>query len=175
MAEASPYLHELLSVKHSIITTALLFLMVLSVCAQPKRGDECARTSGMQIYSNATYIEEAGDVVGLELALTVRPDRSVNALLYDYEGVPTNDGVLLDGRIAGTTLTLDGIWVQHLHESSGREIIHKVPIALRGVVNEKSFVGSVQINGGSQGSVRLLRTETIWLCRASSKAASPPK
>src|SRR5258708_19433854 len=62
--------------------------------------DECAQTAHSQIYSNATFIEEAGDVVGFELALQLSPHKSsVSGLLYDYEGVPNDDGIGLSVHI----------------------------------------------------------------------------
>ena len=81
----------------------------------------------MRIYSNAAYIEEADDVVGIELAFNVQPDSSVNALLYDYEGAPNMNGAPLVGRMAGKTLTIEGKWVQNLQDSSGKETVRTAP------------------------------------------------
>ena len=120
----------------------------------------------MRIYSNATYVEEAGDVVGIELAFTVRQDNSINALFYDYEGAPTTDGAPLPGRAEGTTLAIDGICSQHLKDSLGKEVLHTLPVKLLGTFDETNFVGTVQINGGSLEFLRLRRVDAIWLCRA---------
>jgi hypothetical protein len=157
------------SVKNAIVGTAMVFVITLPAFTQQQAEPECAQTSGMRIYSNATYVEEAGDVVGIEIAFTVRQDNSVNALLYDYEGEPTENGVPLPGRAAGTSLAIDGIWSHHLKNSSGREVVHIVPVKLRGTFDETNFVGSVQINGGSVESIRLHRADAIWLCRANNK------
>lgn len=45
-------------------------------------GDECEWTARMRVYSNASLIKEADDVVGYELAVQQREDTSVDALLY---------------------------------------------------------------------------------------------
>ena len=147
----------------------MLFVMALPAFTQQQAEPECAQTSGMRIYSNATYVEEAGDVVGIELAFIVRQDNTINALLYDYEGAPTTDGAPLRGRAAGTTLAIDGGWSQHIEDSSGKEVVHTVPVRLRRTFDETNFVGTVQINGGGVESLRLRRVDAIWLCRAKNK------
>ena len=154
----------MLAVKKAIVGSALLFVMTLPTVAQQHAQHECAQTSGMRVYSNATYVEEAGDVVGIELAFIVRQDNTINALLYDYEGAPTTDGAPLRGRAAGTTLTIDGIWPQQIEDSSGKEVVHTVPVKLRGTFDETNFVGTLQINGGGVESLRLRRVDAIWLC-----------
>lgn len=155
--------------KDAIAGTVLLFVMALPAFVHQQAQPECTQTSGMRIYSNATYVEETGDVIGIELALAVRPDNAVSALLYDYEGVPTKEGVPLPGRAAGTTISIDGIWVQRMESSSGKEVVHRVPVKLSGTFDEMNFVGTVQINGGSLKALRLRRVDAIWLCRANNK------
>jgi hypothetical protein len=152
-------------VKTATLGTALLFAIGLQGVAQQNAQHECAQTSGMQIYSNVTYIEEAGDVIGIEVAFAVGQDNSINALFYDYEGAPTTDGVPLPGRAEGTDLSIDGIWVQHLKDSSGKGIVQRTPVKLRGKFDETNFVGTVQINGGSIEALQLRRVDAIWLCR----------
>lgn len=153
----------------AIVRIALLFVVTLPAVAQQHAEHECAQTAGMRIYSNATYVEEAGDVIGIELAFSVRQDNSINALLYDYEGTPTTDGAPLRGSAEGTDVSVDGIWVQHLKDSSGKEIVQTTPVKLRGTVDETNFVGTVQINGGRLDDLRLLRVDAIWLCRSNDK------
>jgi hypothetical protein len=78
--------------------------------------DECTRTANMQIYSNAFVTkDEAGDLVGYELALSQAADSTVEALLFVYEGGAA-DGINLPGRISGRKLTIEGSWVEHLTE-----------------------------------------------------------
>ena len=75
--------------------------------------DECTRTANMQVYSNAFLTkDEAGDLVGYELALRQANDSTVEALLFVYEGAPA-DGITLPGRISGKNLTIEGSWVEH--------------------------------------------------------------
>ncbi len=174
MVKLRPQSRKTLGVNNPIVGVALLFAMALTAFAQQRHEDECALTSGMRVYSNASYVEEAGDVIGVELALTVRPDNSVSALLYDYEGVPTN-GVPLPGHAAGTTLTLDGVWTQHLEDSSGREIVQTVPVKLRGALDERKFVGTIQVDDGGSEAVLLLRVGAIWGCRANNKPSPSHK
>ncbi len=160
--------------KNTSAGTALLVVMAFLAFAQERPGDACIRASRMRIYSNATYVEEAGDVIGVELALSVSPDKSVSALLYDYEGAPHKDGVPLPGHLTGKTLAIEGTWVQHLRDNSGKEIVQRVPVKIKGTLDDGQFVGTIKIDGGSREPVRLVRVDAIWLC-PSKKAATERK
>ena len=158
--------------KNAIVGTVLLFVVAIPAFAQQQPEAECARTSGMRVYSNATYVEEAGDVVGIELALSVRSDTSVTAFLYDYEGVPTTSGIPLLGHLSGKTLTIEGSWSQNLRDSSDKEVVRTVPVNVRGELDEAAFEGSVQIDAGKAQTVRLRPVDAIWSCRANSKVTT---
>ena len=93
----------------------------------------------------------------------------INALLFYYEGAPTTDGVTLLGRVEGEDLSIDGVWVERLKDSSGKEIVQRTPVKLRGTVDETNFVGTVRFNGGRLEELRLHRVDAIWLCRANNK------
>lgn len=155
---------KVLAVKNPSIGTALLLIVGLVAFAQERPQDACIHTSRMRIYSNAHYVEEAGDVVGVELALTVHPDESVTALLYEYEGAPHKDGIPLPGRLIKETLAVEGTWIQHLRDSSGKNIVEKVPVKIQGTLDDAQFVGTIKIDGGSRETARLVRVDTIWLC-----------
>jgi hypothetical protein len=156
------------------VGTVLLFVVAIPAFAQQQPEAECARTSGMRVYSNATYVEEAGDVVAIELALSVRSDTSVTAFLYDYEGVPTTSFALL-GHLSGKTLTIEGSWIQNLRDSSSKEVVRTVPVNVRGELDEKAFEGSVQIDAGKAQTVRLRPVDAIWFCRANSEVTANPR
>jgi hypothetical protein len=103
--------------RHNMIHVPVLALlaMVLSVTlggTLDASEDECERTAQMRVYSNASFIEEAGDVVGYELAVQRREGTSIDALLYFYEGVPNKDGISVSGHIAGGKLAMEGDWEQ---------------------------------------------------------------
>ena len=78
-----------------------LLAMVLSLTlggALNESKDECERTAPMRIYSNASFIKEAGDVVGYELAVQQRQGALIDAFLYVYEGVRNKDGFLFQAE-----------------------------------------------------------------------------
>lgn len=130
--------------------------------------DECARTAHSEIYSNAAFIEEAGDVVGFELAVRrSHHSSSVSALLYDYEGVPNEDGISLSGQILGRKLTMEGNWVRHLiEEPSKKEIVETRLVKLDGTIDSTGFRGTIKIeNVDKPMSVRLKRVDHIWMCK----------
>jgi len=128
--------------------------------------DECAKTAHLQIFSNAVFVEEAGDVVGYELVFQERNPKSAEALLYVYEGVPNEDGISVSGQISGTKVTMAGNWVQHLiEEPSKKEIVETRPVEVSGTLDSNRFRGTIKISGLST-PVTLKRVGHIWMCRA---------
>jgi len=130
--------------------------------------DVCARTSHSQIYSNAVFIEEAGDVVGFELALQrSHHGSSVTALLYDYEGVPNEDGISLSGQILGRKLTMEGSWVRHLIEMpSKKEVVETRLVKVDGTIDSTRFRGTIKFKDlDTPIRVRLKRVDHIWMCK----------
>jgi hypothetical protein len=98
-----------ISMRHgnlSFRVVLLVFLFVTIVIAQPTSDNGCERTAQMRVYSNASYIEEAGDVVGYELAVQQGEGNAKIALLYLYEGVPNQDGISVAGHIADGKLSM---------------------------------------------------------------------
>jgi hypothetical protein len=78
------------------ITFAVLATVFPLICpsGNPKQTEkECSRTSHLQVYSNAFYSKEAGDVVGYELALQHTNGDAIEGWLYIYQGEPNEDGV----------------------------------------------------------------------------------
>src|SRR5437588_3927405 len=75
--------------------------------------DECARTAGMQVYSNLFVHKETGDLLGYDLAIKRDGDSRVDSLLYVYEGGDSDDGVSLSGQISNSRLSVQGTWVEH--------------------------------------------------------------
>jgi len=129
--------------------------------------DECVLTRHSQVYSDAKFIEEAGDVVGFELALQPSNGHSIVGLLYDYEGVPNLDGISLSGLISGRKLTMHGSWVHHLvQEPSKKEIVETQLVRLDGTVYSSRFLGTVTFEGlDAPVNLRLKRVRHIWLCK----------
>ena len=152
--------------------TPLVMVALLSLvpflgfgASQNTSPDECAKTAHLQIYSNAVFVEEAGDVVGYELVFQERNRKSAEALLYVYEGVPNEDGISVSGQISGTKLTMAGNWVQHLiEEPSKREIVETRPVEVSGTLDSNRFRGTIKISGLAT-SVTLKRVGHIWMCR----------
>jgi hypothetical protein len=88
-----------------LVTMSLVGLVPLIAprASQSTPEDECARTARLQTYSNAVFVEEAGDVVGFDLAFQQRNGHSVTALLYEYQGVPNFRKGSDDERKLGAT------------------------------------------------------------------------
>jgi hypothetical protein len=128
--------------------------------------DECERTAQMRVYSNASFIEEAGDVVGYELAVQRHEGTSIDALLYFYEGVPNIDGISASGHIAGGKLAMEGDWVQHLIEQpSKKEIVETHHVTVNGTLDSTWFRGTIKIAGlATPIKVRLKHVSHIWMC-----------
>jgi hypothetical protein len=80
----------------------------------------------LKVYSNAAYVEEAGDVIGYELAFEQRSSRSIKAHLYIYQGVPNLDSISLSGKFSGGKVTMEGNWIQHLIEEPSKKEITEV-------------------------------------------------
>ena len=139
--------------------------------SQHTSGDECSRIANLSTYSNAVYVEEAGDVVGYELVVQQNDGHSISALLYVYEGVPNEDGISVSGQISDKGLTMKGTWVLHLIEHpSGKEVVETQPIEVTGTLGSKRFNGTITISGNPE-TVVLKRADHIWLCRN----RTPPK
>jgi hypothetical protein len=148
------------------------FFMVLVTMASPGENpsasqDECALTAHSRIYSNAVFIEEAGDVVGFELALQRDQHRaSVDALLYDYEGVPVSHGITLSGQSLNGRLTVKGTWrLPLVKQPSKEEIVETRLVALDGTIDSTRFRGTITIEGNPPIRVRLKRVDHIWMCK----------
>jgi hypothetical protein len=134
--------------------------------------DECIRTAHSQIYSNAVFIEDAGDVVGFELAVQrSNHGSSVSALLYDYEGVPNEDGISLSGQILGKELIIEGNWVRHLTEMpSKKQIVETRHVKVNGKIDSTRFRGTIKIEDlDTPINVRLKRVDHIWMCKRQTK------
>jgi len=131
--------------------------------SQDRRETSCTTDPGTKIYSNVKYVEEAGDVIGLELALGPIISKKVDVLLYVYEGTPTTKGMRLTGLVRGKTLVIDDTSSEHLVGSSGKDIVYELPVKISGTWDEKQFAGTVQINRGDPKAVELRRVEAIWL------------
>jgi len=134
--------------------------------------DGCARTTHSQIYSDAVFIEEAGDVVGFELAFQRHSATSVDALLYVYEGAPNKDGISLSGRISGRNVMMEGKWIEHLtEEPSHKEVIETHAVKVDGTLDAAWFRGSVKIDDlNTPSKVRLKRVDHVWMCKNAPKA-----
>jgi hypothetical protein len=127
--------------------------------------DECVRTAHLQIYSNAVFVEEAGDVVGYELVFQQRNRNSAKALLYIYEGVPNKDGISISGQISDRKLTMGGDWVQRLiEEPSKKEIVETHRVEVSGTLDANRLRGTIKISGVAT-PVTLKRVGQIWMCR----------
>ena len=129
--------------------------------------DECARTAGMQVYSNVFVHKETGDLLGFDLAIKRDGDSGVDALLYVYEGGGSDAGVPLSGQISNSRLSIQGTWVEHLVEyPSKKEIVQNHFVKIVGTLDSVAFRGDLAIEGMGEGDqVRLKRVKRIWSCK----------
>ena len=126
--------------------------------------DECALTSRSQIYSNAAFNEEAGDVVGEELAIHRHNDNSIGARLYIYEGEPNLDGISVSGKLSEGNLMMKGQWIVHLTEEPSRKEITEVhPVEISGKLDSNWFRGTIK--AGDVETVKMKRADHIWMCK----------
>jgi hypothetical protein len=128
---------------------------------------ECVRTAHSQTYSNAVCSEETGDVVAYELAIQERNGSSIKALLYDYEGVPKEDGIGMSGQISGRKLTMTGNWIDHrIEESTKKEIVETRLVKIKGTLDLTEFRGTIKFQGlVSPISVGMKRVDHIGMCK----------
>jgi hypothetical protein len=128
--------------------------------------DKCTGGAHSEIYSNAQYIEEAGDVVGYELALE-RNGNSLSAILYDYEGAPTEEGVHLTGRLVGRKLRLEGRWAGNLiGERAEKQTAETGQATVEGSLDSSGFRGVIKLNDLSTPTkVRMKRVKHLWGCK----------
>jgi hypothetical protein len=121
----------------------------------------------MQIYSNAFFSKEAGDVVGYELALHQLHDHAIDARLYIYQGEPNEDGISMSGKISDGKLTVEGSWVQHLIEHpSEKEIVKTQLVRIEGMLDSTQFRGTIRVEGVANPiKFRLKRVGNIWMCK----------
>jgi len=130
------------------------------------KGDACTQIANMRIYSNAFLSDESGDVVGYELALKQASDSTVKALLFVYEGAPS-DGINLPGRISGKKLNIEGDWAEHQVEyPSKKEVVVMHNVKIDGTLDSGWFRGTIKIAGMEKpDNVRLKRVDKIWVCK----------
>ena len=150
-----------------VVTVTLVGLVpfIAPRASQSASEDECARTASSQVYSNAVFVEEAGDVVGFELAFQQRDGHSVKALLYDCEGAPNEESISVSGQVSRRKVTMEGNWIQHLiEEPSKKEIVETHPVQVSGTLDPKRFRGTIKISGVAT-PVTMKRVDQIWTCR----------
>lgn len=127
----------------------------------------CVRTAHSRKYSNAYYVEKAGDVVGYELALEAPNGKSITALLFVYEDVPNEVGIDISGQISDKKIKLEGKWVEHLTEHpSGKEIVETHTVTVDGTLDSDRFLGRISIEGlAAPTKVSLKRVDDLWMCK----------
>jgi hypothetical protein len=148
---------------------ALLFLIIaLGSFGRSGSQDECSETAKMDIYSDAYYSNETGDVNGFELALDKPNTPHRKALLFVYEGAANNDGIPLPVTTDGNDLVIKGTWTEHLTEyPSKKEIVQTHFVTIKGVATPKMFRGTIAIEGleiVKPERMLLKRARQIWLC-----------
>ena len=128
---------------------------------------ECARTAKMQVYSNAVFHKEAGDLLGYDLAITRDYGSGIKALLYIYEGGERVTGVPLTGQFERGRLLVEGNWVEHLTEYPSKKVTVRLHfVKIEGMQNSAAFRGDLFIEAfGEPERVRLRRVKRIWSCK----------
>jgi hypothetical protein len=130
------------------------------------RPDECARTAGMDVYSDVFVHKETGDLLGFELAVKHQGNSGADALLYVYAGGEADEGIPLLGQVSKNRLTLKGTLVEHLVEyPSKRNISEEHHVEVSGTMGVATFRGELTISGMIDHQLILLkRVKRIWPC-----------
>ena len=129
--------------------------------------DECARTAGMDVYSNVFIHEETGDLLGYELAVKRQGNSGADALLYVYEGGEAGEGIPLSGQVSKNRLALKGTWVEHLVEyPSKKNVTEEHHVEVFGTMGDATFRGELTISGMEEDHqhIRLKRVQRTWPC-----------
>ncbi len=153
-------------IRHSFRSLFVFILSITLGSTLNASGDECERTALMRVYSNASFIKEAGDVVGYELAVQRGEGSAIHALLYLYEGVPNKDGISVSGQVVGGKLAMEGDWVEHLIEyPSKREIVQTHHVTVNGALDPTWFRGTIKVDAlATPIDVKLKHVSHIWMC-----------
>jgi hypothetical protein len=155
-----------ISARLTLLLVAAGFSSTILLAQKPSSSDECARTSGMKVYSNVLIHEETGDLLGYDLAIKRNADSSVDALLYVYEGGDSDDGIPLSGQVVNNRLAVQGTWVEHLIEyPSKRTKLEKHFVKIVGELGPAVFSGELTIEGMNEREAdRLKLVRRIWSC-----------
>jgi hypothetical protein len=128
--------------------------------SEGSRNTRCELVKGAAIYSNARYIEEAGDVIGFELAFL--DDKT--ALLFDYEGTPDAEPIPLN--VSKNSGAWEGALRRKVIEyPSKREVTDTVAATVKGKLIGKGFQGAIQVGQGNSERVNLKRVRHLWGCK----------
>ena len=146
----------------NLLAVALWILLPAMCVAQD---DRCNLLPNQHIYSNAQYIEEAGDVIGYEIVLTAD---GKNVLLFIYEGALT-DPIVLPASYHKGEVTVSADYSEPLFQGSDRQrILEKHHIALKVHASDRVLAGTVTFDDNPPEDLRLHRVSHIWGCKARS-------
>jgi hypothetical protein len=141
-----------------------LVALVLITLASPlfAKKNRCSGTANSEVYSDARYIEEAGDVIGLELAIAA-DGKSV--LLYDYQGA-LSDPVVLPAIYSAGELTVSAGYTRDLiEEPSEKHVIEKHHVELRAHVTPVLLAGTFKTDNLRTEHIRLRKVPFVWGCK----------
>lgn len=157
---------SLVQVAIAVLMFAALLLVGGNADAQRGLPEACSQTARMEIYSDAWFSDETGDVNGFELALEPPSGGQRKALLFVYEGEANTDGIPL--AVSGTDgkLTMQGTWVEHMIEyPSKREVVQKRFVRITAAVTPDALRGKIMIEAMFKPTrIRLRRVKYVWLC-----------
>lgn len=159
---------SLLLVQVAIAVLVFTALVLVSRNAYGQKGltEACSETARMEIYSDAWFSNETGDVNGFELALEPPSGERRKAMLYVYEGAANTEGIPLALTAAGKNVVIQGTWVEHLIEyPSKREIVQKHFVRITATMTPDLLRGDLSIEGMVKPTrISLKKVKRIWLC-----------
>lgn len=155
---------------HLTVLVAVAGLSGTLLAQRTPATNECAKTTGMQVYSNVSVHPETGDLLGYELAINRSGDSGLDALLYVFEGGDSGTGIPLTGQIIKGQVNIRGTWEEHLVEyPSKKETVEEHPVKIRGILAASSFRGELTIGDITKPErVRLKHVHRIWICNSPS-------
>ena len=140
---------------------ASVFGLILTLMSLAN-ADRCRDVVNQNVYSNAKYFEEAGDVGGLEISIA--PGRK-SILLFDYEG-SLADPITLPATYDKGALKVSADYTLDLTEyPSKKPTSQKHHVEVKAHVTKSALVGTVRFDSNPAERVRLRRVPYVWGCK----------
>ena len=146
-------------------TLAASVFVLIFTSVSLANADRCRGVVNQNVYSNAKYFEEAGDVGGLEISIA--PDGH-RILLFDYEG-SLADPISLPAMYAKGALKVSADYTLNLTEyPTKKPVSEKHHVEVKARVTKSVLAGTIRFDSNPAEHVRLRRVPYVWGCKGRS-------